>query len=362
MLEHSEAKVRLLGAYLKAYLGVMANDGYTERIRFYDFFCGEGIYPNGKEGSPVLMARQLAAVNAARSNKRTPELHLTYNDDDPAKVERVRQHLLKVEIAGLDAVRLHPTNVSFEAALSEVLAGISRAGKEKFFFFLDPYGYKDVKPSQIRDLMKGGRSEVLLFQPSQFLFRFSEKGTPSALAHFMSELASGEDWPQGGSTWDYIRHTTSLFARYLGQSCFVDAFTIQKDASTVFCLFFFTPHIRGFEKMLEAKWKIDSDSGRGWHYEDSQVGFELFNQPQTNPLERLLESQFHNAGFVSNGELYEWTLRQGFLPTHCRDILLAWQKAGRLKVDPEDTRKGAFYLNYSDFKNGPGKIRISLVM
>jgi hypothetical protein len=38
LLNHSEAKVRLLGEYLKRYLNIICNDGYTKRIKIYDLF------------------------------------------------------------------------------------------------------------------------------------------------------------------------------------------------------------------------------------------------------------------------------------------------------------------------------------
>ena len=41
LLNHSEIKIRLLREYLKRYLNIIANDGYTERIKIYDLFCGE---------------------------------------------------------------------------------------------------------------------------------------------------------------------------------------------------------------------------------------------------------------------------------------------------------------------------------
>ncbi len=47
LLNHSEAKVRILGEYLKRYLNIISNDGYTQLIKIFDLFCGEGIYENG---------------------------------------------------------------------------------------------------------------------------------------------------------------------------------------------------------------------------------------------------------------------------------------------------------------------------
>lgn len=57
LLKHSEAKVRLLGEYLKRYLNIISNDGYTEQIEIHDLFCGEGLYENGGEGSPLVIMR-----------------------------------------------------------------------------------------------------------------------------------------------------------------------------------------------------------------------------------------------------------------------------------------------------------------
>lgn len=59
LLNHSEAKVRLLSEYLKRYLNIICNDGYTKRIKIYDLFCGEGLYNNGGEGSPIVILKQI---------------------------------------------------------------------------------------------------------------------------------------------------------------------------------------------------------------------------------------------------------------------------------------------------------------
>lgn len=59
MLDHSKAKVLLLQKYLEKYLNIIANDGYTEKINVFDLFCGEGVYENEGEGSPLAILRTL---------------------------------------------------------------------------------------------------------------------------------------------------------------------------------------------------------------------------------------------------------------------------------------------------------------
>lgn len=362
MLEHSKAKVRLLEAYLAEYLPVIANDGYTEAIHFFDMFCGEGIYPNGGEGSPLVIARMLADLCKGRAGKWIPKLHFTWNDIDASKVAQVGQRLASEPISQDSQVILTESNLEYSEIFrvaAKCVKGLSK--KQKAFLFIDPYGYKDVKPHHIRELLEGGQSELLLFQPTQHLFRFSEKGRPPALTDFMLEMSNGEEWPSGLSIRDYIRHTSQLFRRYLGDQFFVDTFTIEKETpKAVFCLFFFSPHIRGFEKMLNAKWKMDSDAGQGWHYHDTMKGFDLFEKAQTNPLELYLERELRSRQAIFNGELYEMILRQGFLPKHGNEILTQWQKVGRIAVHPA-ARKGAFYLSYKYSKEQPLKVQISLV-
>ena len=59
LLDHSEAKVKLLGEYLKRYLNIISNDGYTQKIHIHDLFCGPGEFEDGGEGSPIVTLRQV---------------------------------------------------------------------------------------------------------------------------------------------------------------------------------------------------------------------------------------------------------------------------------------------------------------
>lgn len=62
LLNHSEAKVKLLSEYLKRYLNIISNDGYTEKINIYDLFCGQGLYEDGGEGSPLVALRKVKVM------------------------------------------------------------------------------------------------------------------------------------------------------------------------------------------------------------------------------------------------------------------------------------------------------------
>src|SRR5450631_900733 len=91
LLDHSEIKVRLLGLYLKRYLATISNTPYNEKIRVYDLFCGEGVYQNGGEGSPLVILREIKALKESGVIKGgMPPIDCQFNDLDPKKIEKVK--------------------------------------------------------------------------------------------------------------------------------------------------------------------------------------------------------------------------------------------------------------------------------
>ena len=357
---HSEAKIRLLKAYLEAYLGVVGNDPYTDKIFLSDLFCGPGMYAGNNPGSPVQIGRMLSSMH--KRNPGAPITHFLFNDRKPENVMEVQKYLDPLEAAH-PKLKLIPSNRAAGDLLPELLLEQKNtAQRSKRFYFVDPFGYSQISLSEILSLLQVDGAEVLLFQPCSFMFRFSEKGTPEPLAGFLEELSLGKPWPQGLDIMGYINHTKTLLRQRLNGSHFVDSFTIQKDSKTVFCLFFFTRHIRGFEKMLEAKWRFNRETGQGWHYSSASGVDDLFQKPlpQTLILERALEGLL-SQGPATNAEIYRETLMQGFLPKHSKEILDAWQKAGRLQLDPKPLRAGTFYLGYEEHEKKDRILRISKV-
>ena len=357
---HSEAKVRLLGEYLKRYLNIIANDGYTERIKIYDLFCGEGIYDNDKEGSPLIILRtikDLYFANAAKV-KRIPLIDCQFNDIDSDKVAKVKKAVDSKSLYYSQYGMINFTVGDYQIEVKKISNYLQKnAKKQKGFIFIDPYGYREIKAGGIKALLNAGNSEVLLFLPTQFMYRFDSKGTPIALIDFIEELSiEYKNWKITDSVWKFVEQLKEAFKEYLGSEYFVDNFTIEKDPQTLFCLFFFSSHIKGFEKMLEAKWEIDKEQGKGYSYDGNNPT--LFFESRTNPLETKL-IKYLKEGQRKNAEIYEFTLRCGFLPTHTNQILKNLQSTGDIVIvdqNGNNARKGAFYILYKYYKNEPDKL------
>lgn len=358
LLNHSEAKVRLLNEYLKRYLNIICNDRYTQKIEVFDLFCGEGLYENGGEGSPLVIMRAIKDihfVNIAKSNL-IPKIDCYFNDIDANKVKKV-QNAIKTKSLHYDRFgKLTFSSIDYKDYLIDLGNRISKFKNEKAFIFIDPYEYKHIKVSHIQKLMAGNKSEVLLWLPTQFMYRFEKNGTPLALKDFIEEIVPFKDWKSSDSVWNFVGEMKNGFQNALGNNYFVDHFTIQKDNNTVFCLFFFTSHIRGFEKMLEAKWQIDTEQGKGWDYSGNQPT--LFYSQKTNPLEEKLAAYLSKKQ-RTNGEIFEFTLRQGFLPKHTNEVFYNWQQNKKLDVvlqNGDKAIKRAFYNSYKYYKNEYTKV------
>ncbi len=361
LLNHSEAKVKLFGDYIQKYLSIICNDGYTKAIHIVDLFCGPGVYENGGEGSPVIALKKVKQTFYQFIDKRevkSPRIHCHFNDIDKEKINTLENHIKENNLHYPNFGNLNLITKDYLEIIEELPSKFRKFKDTKAFVFIDPFGYKEIKAKHILNLLDcNNNSEVLLWLPIQFMYRFSKSGTPEVLENFNKEL--GIDKEKLKNAWEYIYSLKNGFQKFIGNEYFVDSFTLKKEENTVFCLFFFSSHIRGYEKMLETKWAIDNEQGRGWKYDSGQST--LFSILEPNRLEALLLDYLKQPR--TNGEIYEYTLREGFLPKHSTQILKKLQSDNRLQITKADNskiRKGAYYVNYKEYKEYFNKLTIKL--
>lgn len=350
LLDHSEAKVRLLGEYVKRYLNIISNDGYTEVINIYDLFCGPGLYENGGHGSPLVTLKHVKETYYSiihKSLHKRPKINCYFNDIERSKTDVLDQSIKDKMLHYSNIGELNLSNDDYKQAVAGLKGRFENFKKVKAFVFIDPYGYKELVASDIQGLLgKHKKSEVLIWLPIQFMYRFADEGTPPVLKNFMTDLSIAEEAKKTKNVWEFISLLNKGFQIFLGTEFFIDHFSLKKEENTVFCLFFFTSHIKGFEKMLESKWEIDTEQGRGWQY--SGITPNLFSEQKTNDLEDYLKS-FLKSGRRYNSDVYEFVLRRGYLTKHATDVLSNLQKIGNLHVVLANgiaARKNSFYIKY----------------
>nr|WP_288340919.1 three-Cys-motif partner protein TcmP [uncultured Roseivirga sp.] len=364
MYQHSEKKVELLKLYLDRYLSILNQSKHIKRVRFYDLFCGPGVYENGGEGSPIVALKAMSEILNSDGARNNLDFVFVFNDYDKTRLDQLSNNIDKLNFVGSEDSRIRLLNDDYQDAWNKCHAEVTKMPtNERAFVFIDPFGYKDISYSDIKSLLENKKTEVLLFLPTQFMFRFERKGTPTSLKRFIDEIVPEEQWPNSFSGLSFIENLKSAFRKNLENDKFVDTFIIARDRNQFFCLFFFTGHIYGFDRMLDAKWKIDEEEGRGWSYEEPMGLFSnLEKRPQIQKFEKELKAYLLNCN-PTNGELYEFTLRNGFLPKHCNEVLRSLLKTTGLKVFDNKgnlIKKEAFYINYKNFKFTPEKVKFEL--
>lgn len=352
LLEHSKAKVQLLGEYLKAYLGIISSN--KNEIHICDLCCGEGLYENNGEGSPLVILRHIKNLceNHINSNNqsRIPKITCHFNDTDTSKIEKLENSVRVKDFVKNNDSALNFTSHDYKLEIIRLKGIFNNFNNEKAFVFIDPYGYKDITAEQIKSLLDCKKVEVLLWLPIQHMYRFRDNGTPEPLLDLIETL-NIEVPNENDNVWKFIDELKDGFQNYLGEQYFVDNFSIRRDYKTVYCLYFFTPNAKGLEKMLEAKWKIDPQNGKGWDYTNKQILIfgEQEIRTRIDELENKLEKFLTSDVRVYNGDIYEFTLKQRYLPKHTNTILKKWQDNNKLDVslyNGDKARKGAFYIEY----------------
>ena len=249
MLEHSKAKVELFSRYLSIYLNVISRVPFINKIYLFDLFAGEGKYQNDEKGSPII-AIECIKNHYFSNNKSCPNIDVWFNDDRKSKIEKEIYKIERIEkfiteIFKPDNVLVKYTKLEYSQLIKDVILQLDRIkNSERALLFIDPWGYKEIKPNELRDVIKNGKSEVILFLPISFMYRFADKALSDeefaggeALELFLTELF-GNKIPEITNQIRFIEEVKKQFKLYLGTK-YVDTFTIERGKNNFFCLFFF---------------------------------------------------------------------------------------------------------------------------
>lgn len=345
MMEHSKAKVELYERYLSIYLNIL-HRSFINKIFIYDLFAGEGIYENNGKGSPIV------AVNTIKdhyfsNNKKCTDIKLFFNDSGLSDIE---PNIYKIDRIRIECDKtFQPENLEIEYHKKDfmtikdvVLKEVNTLTEsERALVLIDPYGYKDIDPDFIRELLFKGQTEIILFVPINFMYRFVDKslkdddysaGIP--LRKLLIRLFENNQ-PDLSSELKFIESMKNKLKDFTAAN-YVDTFTIERGKNRFFCLFFFTNHKKGFEKMLESKWKLDESNGRGFKIQGKS--YDLFGGGVILDYEEKL-IDFIKSHNPTNMELFDFGLENGYLPKHTNQLLSKYKESiHKVGLDVESMR------------------------
>lgn len=351
MYEHSKAKVELYGKYLSIYLNVLKRVSFINKIYLYDLFAGEGKYGEGEFGSPVITLNCIK--NHYFSNgKSCKDIRIIINDFGYSEIEpqKLKIDRIKEITTGIfkpTNIKLTFNNEEYNRLLPKVISELENLkDNERALLFIDPWGYKEIKPNELKTLFVNKGVEIILFLPISFMYRFSEKALyddnfpeGKALELFLRELFS-DNIPDITNPHKFIMDLKSQFQTYMN-SKYVDSFSIQRDKTNLYSLFFFAHNKVGFHKMVEAKWQVDKESGKGFRLSKN---LSLFSEVELDDYETKLRNFIFDPNGKTNEEILDFGYESGFLPRHSNAVLKKISYGIELtSLDGKDAR--GYYLS-----------------
>lgn len=353
------AKVRVFKHYLGIYLHILGRAG-IDRVHIYDLMCGEGEYADGRQGSAL---EGLHQVLQYFTNQPTESLKVRYVLNDAGmsevetgrrKIDRVREKADQLPFGPVANGRLQVDYFALPCAeaMTKAISRVQQLAphREKALLFIDPWGYKDIRTADLRAALAGGHSEVLLFLPTEMMYRFADKAYHEdfdggqALKDWLTELFP-EALPVFTNVHDFIRQFRNRLRAML-EVPYSSHFTLETANRNTYSLFYFTSNRTGLLKMLESQWKEDPGAGTG-HRADQNLTLSLFRPGVMANYPARVENYLTAAPSRTNEDLLEFGLSEGFLPKHTAEVLKTLTATDRLTTwEPgcPKLRKNAFYL------------------
>ena len=370
---HSQAKLEFYEKYLIRSLRILSLAQHIKRVNIYDVFCGAGIYDDGGKGSPIVAFDAIKELVSDQSFSNTnTRICLIINDKEQQKIERVK---IYIDSNNQNFCDVRAYNEDVERMFSIVQQEVSNTATDtRNLIFIDPYGYKNIKKETLRQLMANGRTEIILFLPISHMHRFTQKAIQDEetaqyepLRTFVNSFFSNDHKivKEHLSVMEYIQSIAE--ALKYNDTFYTTSYYIERDVTNYFAMFFMSSHIFGFQKILEVKWQLDDENGRGFKTPSVQKGLfdDHFAQETREENATKLESVLLKllAEPKTNREIYEETLKHEFLPQHATEIFKMWQSSNpKFKVYDikarKEARKGAFYISWENYKEDRALFKI----
>lgn len=325
---HSVAKHDIYGVYVDRYISTLTKRHVQSRLKMtiVDGFCGGGRYAFGDkivDGSPL---RLLTAVEAARVTllARREDFDLDVDfvliDENRDHLEFLREQLVQRGYRPLlVSGKIRLVNLTLEEAATKVIDDIKAKGRAHHsLFFLDQYGWSDVKLATVRRIMGSlDNPEVILaFMVDSLINLLNVKRSSiSALAKIdmtredvreMLALKDGKGWKRA------IQNTVYQHIKgYTGAEFYTPFFVHPPESHRDYWLLHLFKHHQAREEMGNVFWEA------------------------TNTMEH-----FGGAGFDALGFDPRVDVRQGMMDYTFNDDAAARSKKQLLEQIPPLLRAG----------------------
>jgi len=324
-------KLKIFEEYLKTWLPVFIHGEYDE-INICDFFAGCGKDRKGIQGSPLRIISVLDAYRGNIASKKI-KINVLLNEFNPEKYLELQKEtnalMNEKKISGLVTVEYY--NQQFKDLFNNKKSTLKNKAN---LFFLDQNGIKEISNDIFQEIIRFKTTDFLFFISSSYIRRFANDPA------FCSYLP-GIDVEKIKSVryYDIHRILVDNYKQRIPENNTTKLypFTIKK-GQRVYGLVFGTKHILGADKFLHLVWKENELNGEA-NFDidnDENIQTNFFEPPRLTKIEAFqkeLKEYLLSRKSFTNGEIYEYTLQKGHIPTHAVELLRTLKEEQKIDYD-----------------------------
>lgn len=284
--DHSIAKHDIFEQYVGIYIERLTRTpGQTMlNLTIVDGFCGGGVYRNGStdlEGSPLRLLRAVeqadTMLKAAHTKGFQVRADFVFVDENADHIAYLRDLLIRRGHGSRLDSNIFLICSKFEEACPSIVERIQRKGRaHRSLFFLDQYGWSDVRLATIRGLLSGLKNpEILLTFAVDALINFLSVKTPETQALLAIELAREDVRAlmdmRNGDGWRYLiqnglyRHVQDR----TGAKFYTPFFIHSTESHRSYWLLHLSNHRQARDEMGKLHWRLNNHfqhlGGAGFH-------------------------------------------------------------------------------------------------
>ncbi|MDP8253151.1 MAG: three-Cys-motif partner protein TcmP [Candidatus Kaelpia aquatica] len=332
---HTEAKHAILKKYLAAWFPIITR--FSKRVIVVDGFAGPGEYSNGQDGSPII------AINTFLEHKAEmkSEVIFYFIEKNKDRCEHLKKKLLGHSHLMPSNMKYNIDCSEFSETLTSVLDDLDSKSQQlaPSFFFIDPFGYKDIPMELIKRIMSYKKCEVFITFMYEEINRFIAVDSQELNAN---KLFGTDEWKKVKDAINPDQRVEILHSLYKKQLetmagiKYVRYFKmINKSNKTDYFLFFGTNSIVGLKHMKRAMWMVDENGT--YQFSDATYNPNQLTLFEAEPNYGMLKSMIvdkYKGSVVSVENLKEFIIVETpFLETNYKKkILNIMEKNGEIKV------------------------------
>ena len=284
--DHSVAKHEIFEQYVGIYIERLTRTPSQTMLNLtiVDGFCGGGLYRRGQaeaEGSPLRLLNSVKqadrALNAARAKGFAVRADFFFVDDKAEHIAFLRDVLIKRGYGSRLDQDIFLTCSTFEEACPSIIAHIQKKGTaHRSLFFLDQYGWSDVRLATMRTILDSLRNpEILLTFAVDALINFLSVKTAETEALLAIELGREDVRAlmdmRNGEGWRYLiqnglyRHVQAR----TGARFYTPFFIHSAESHRSYWLLHLSNHRQARDEMGKLHWRLNNrfqhHGGAGFH-------------------------------------------------------------------------------------------------